>query len=529
MPRLATFGYVFLALFLSISCQFHNSELNDDDISKARPADRSILPDTLRSQFSNASDSEVYDSLFGKILKFADSDNELALFYCLQLKGFAEKLGDTVKIVESHRIAGQIYRRLNRMDQALKELNDALAIAKRNNFEKDLAVIYNALGITYTYRSKYDDALKNHLAALDLKRKIGDKHQLSVSLHNIGFVYFYLEDYNTALAYYRESLDLKKEIDSSFDRDMLYINISSCYRKLGRLDRALETTDSAFFICNSNCTKKIIMLGEVSYGSIYFLQKEFHTAKKHLSRSYSLAIKLDDKSLQVENLHLLAQLEQIQGNSKQAEELFFRGLKLAISAQYGVMVMNNYFQLTKLYQSKNDYENASSCQTKYIEIRDSIYSNQVRNKVAALQLEAKVKNDQLIIAHKEEIINKAQTEKFLTFTILILLIVVMIALLKILRNKHKIQTLLDLKVTERTKELEKNRIALEQSIKFQTTILQKTLRDIKAPLARIRGVSEIALNEITNQDERIYFEKIETAITDLTTIVEKNSTTREKV
>jgi|GEM_PF-5138344 len=525
MARHVMPGYIlqFSFVVLLVTCQVPDSEsVRQSSSTSLHKLDRSVLPDSLRERYKDITDLQVYDSLYREIIRNGDKDNKLALFYCEQLKKVTRQLGDSLKIVGSHRLAGQLHRRIGDVDGALSELNAAVRIAQRNDFQKELSTIYNALGVTYTYRSDYDDALQFHLLALELRKKAGDKEQISITLHNIGFIHFYLEDYETALTYYEECLKLKREVGYTFDLDILHINISSCYRKLGMLERAMTTADSGFLACSPKCSERMRMVGELSYGSIFFEKKQFDSAAYYLQSSYDIALKTGDKIIQGENLILLGQIKVTEKNYIEAENIFLEGLKQTISAKYGSLTMMFYSQLMTLSNIRKNYPRATHFQTEYIAIRDSIYGNQVRNKLAALQVETKARNDQLIIAHKEELIQSEKTQKILVATILVLLLIIMAALLIILRNKQRLQRLLDQKVTERTRELEENRFALEQSVHWQTSIMSKTIQDIKAPLATIRGVSEIALNEIKNGDARVYFEKMELAVRELASLVERS-------
>ena len=95
-----------------------------------------------------------------------DNNIEESLLVSKQALALAFKLGDSLRIVQFKRANGFIYRKLDSLTLSIKELNEGLAIANRNNFDDDQIKILNTLAIAYSLNGNHDKALECHFKAI---------------------------------------------------------------------------------------------------------------------------------------------------------------------------------------------------------------------------------------------------------------------------------------------------------------------------------------------------------------------------
>jgi len=151
-----------------------------------------------------------------------------ALEYYLKAFSLSEELG---KKEESGGIAvniGSIYFAMQDDTKALVYFGKSLKAY--GNSEGSLEV-YNALGKLYRREAKYDLALKNHNQALAIAQKANDKTGIIKSFGGLGDVYKEKGDYKTAITYYKEAEIPGVEIQALHELKDLYKDMAKAYEK----------------------------------------------------------------------------------------------------------------------------------------------------------------------------------------------------------------------------------------------------------------------------------------------------------
>ena len=121
--------------------------------------------------------------------------------------------------------------------------------------------VYNALGKLYKKEAKYDLALKNHNQALAIAQKINNKTSIAQSFMGLGNVYKEMEDYKTAISYYKKAEAPAVEIQALHELKDLYKDMSKAYEKSADNSNALKYqtlyTDVKDTLYNIDTDKKL--------------------------------------------------------------------------------------------------------------------------------------------------------------------------------------------------------------------------------------------------------------------------------
>ena len=211
---------------------------------------QSLKIDSLRQELSQAEESNSYDILWGLAYELYDIDNENALVYALRANKIAILRADSIEIVKSGRIKGQLLRRANDLSAAVTEFQLILPISKRYLMYEETVKILNALAICHSFQAEYDKALSYHFQSLIMAERSGNQKAVSNSLSNIGVLHFQMKNDSLALQYYLKSKKIKSEIKYKTDIDRLFINIGLSYANLHQFDSANHYLESALAIRN---------------------------------------------------------------------------------------------------------------------------------------------------------------------------------------------------------------------------------------------------------------------------------------
>lgn len=476
--------------------------------------------DSLENLIKLKSGAEKFDLIVALMRAQLNKNPKTSLELSKQAEKIALSLRDSLRIVKAKYASGFIYGRLDSVRQAIQVLEYALPIAKRNNYNEELSKILNTIAISYSFSGNPDRALAFHFQSIDLNERLGNKEDIAITYNNIGLVYFKLRDYDNALNFYQKSLDVKNEISNGYDLDRLLVNMALCYNQLKRYKEAEDFIKRGLQICKNQCDSVFQMDAELGLGVASSQQGRKEEAIRHFESSLLIARRLNDQRYQAENLWNLAFVSESQQHPTAALTLLKEAEKIATTTSYSLSLINIYRLYSKIYRTQNDFQNASIYQSKYIELKDSIYSSDLIKNLARVQSNfaereniKTIKEKDLILELRQQLINRQRTQFVfgvaITLLSLGLVLVLMItnrkqkqasALIAIARNKIADQNrqleeqnlALDQKVRERTIELsESNRQLIDVNTELDN-FLYKSSHDLRGPLATLQGLINLA-------------------------------------
>lgn len=491
----------------------------------AQPADQKL--DSLHKLLEATSGKEHYDLLIEVSITLAEQNRtEDAIERATAALNLATNLRDSLLITEAGRLRGQLLRRSDKLNESIVQLLYVLPIAQRNGFRDEQKFILNALAAAYTLKANYDLALVYNFQSLTLREEEGNKREMSTTLNNIGLVYYKLGDYDQARMYYDRSLQAKHEVADTRGLDRLFINIALCHYQLGEYENAESYVKKGFDVCKEQCSTQIVVEGEFVLGCASFGSSDLKQAIIHFTRSYKLSKENTDIRWQAENALLLGRIELRRNNRDEALKYFQEVEALSSGAGYNQILITAYKELGMLYSQVNNFQSASEYQSKYIQLKDSVYGDELIKNLARAQTDYEQRENIKTIAEQDEIlrlnqivIDRQRQVYFFVALVAVLSIMITFVFLRYSRalTKAKIQLsqanqTLERRVEDRTKALQNVNNELDNFI-------YKTSHDIRGPLASLKGIANVALLELTDTKAQDYLHKLDASADKLNSIL----------
>jgi len=497
--------------------------------------------DSLEQLLLNAKDTTRYSVLIQ--LHFINRpDFQKALDYAKLAYDQAEALGDSVKIVESGRMMAYSLDDLGRNDEVIEMLNNVLAIAKRNMIrypalKPQIKFILNNAGIAYMYKGNYDSALSYHFKSLVLREEEGDRRATGNSHNNVGLVYFKLRNYQRSLDHYLQALSIKEELKDNADIERILTNIGLCYNQLKMPDDAIQSVKQALNSCGDNCSQSVLKEANFVFGIGYLDNNDLENATKHLNISLEFAKEQKDTRYWIENLIGLSKIENRRRNYSVSLIHLNEANALAQGSGFVELLLDIYKESFKNYRLTDDFKNEALFQTRYIELKDSIYSENLLKNLATIQTNYEerenIKTIKLInenIKLKDEQI-KRQQEQYL-FIVLVTVLIGSLAGVLVWANrrqqKHntalseakriiekqnteliRSNEVLDQRVREKTIDLvDSNTMLLDVNEELDNYIY-RTAHDIRGPLVTLKGICNVAQMDVKDVLALDYFKRLD--------------------
>jgi tetratricopeptide (TPR) repeat protein len=192
---------------------------------------------------------------------------------------------------------GVAYRLLNRLDDALRNYRESLAIKQRIGDKRGMGVSLDEIGMVEQMSGRHDSARRHFQEALKIQREIADKNGTALSLLNLGNLAYDSGRYDDALSSTRESLQLYQDLGNEQSQSQCLDNIGSSYFAKGDYDNALTYYERALQLREKTNVPKEIAGTLQNLGETTANLGQYDKAVAYYVRALDLARKAGDARL----------------------------------------------------------------------------------------------------------------------------------------------------------------------------------------------------------------------------------------
>lgn len=477
-------------------------------------AQRQRFVDSLHNALAGQTGAQRFSALYDLAFEYVHKDNEKALKYIEDAGKAALLSGNKLWIVKSTRVRGAILYAMGNPQDAISVLSELSQGSDLRNFDSEYFQVMNTMGVSYLFTSRFDKALEMLFKAYLKAKETGDRTSMSMALANIGLVYYKLKNYDRAAHYLKRSIDASTDFEVSIN-----LNASLCYAYLNDLDKARGALNRVVNECERDCSD--VYEKHIKFAEAHILLREGRVLQAELGflESLRLATQQEDVRLQLDNLYMLAKTSGQRNQLLKAEMFLEQAEKIIESGTpFNMEKVKVYEQLSSLHLSANNFKKAAFYQSAYIRLKDSIYNEslmtslmEVESRHLQLENEAKIAEQQSVIALNQEVINRQNQLNVMSLILAGLTAVIIVILVRNYRKKQMLNILLEQRVKERTSELESNRHKLLERSRHQDLLLRRTFSGACGRLATVKGLCLTAREEVSDPVARAYVDKIDFA------------------
>lgn len=208
---------------------------------------------------------------------------------------------------------GISYRMMNKLDDAMRNYQEAMAINQRLGLKRAWASNLVEMAVVQNTQGKVDTALSDYNQALQLQREIGMKKEVGDTLIDMGVVYESKGDYDKALQNYKESLQIQRETGDENYQALCLNNIGGVYLGKGDSDNALTYLQQALQL-----REKLNVPGSIAetlsaLGQVYISTGQYDQALSTAMRALDLWRKAGNVRGAADESHDIGLVLQFQG------------------------------------------------------------------------------------------------------------------------------------------------------------------------------------------------------------------------
>jgi two-component system, NarL family, sensor kinase len=163
-------------------------------------------------------------SLYSNINALLDRQKEYgkALEYATKAVVLAQKLADTLLLVDALINQSVSYNHLDKQDTAYTILAHALPFAKKNNDLYQLVTISNNMGDYFLGKKNFEAALLHCLEMYKYAKQMGNKYFITSANIMLAKVYYELKQHDKALTYIKQAENLASEVGERAELKNIY-------------------------------------------------------------------------------------------------------------------------------------------------------------------------------------------------------------------------------------------------------------------------------------------------------------------
>lgn len=281
---------------------------------------------------------------------------------------------------------GQANSRMGNVPVAIECFNQAIDLITQLNSEQEHGELLINVGNAYIDGGVYDQALRVSLDAYKLYERTGNKRGMARALIISGNSYRKTKNVDKAITDYEKALEFAREVkDANLEASCLN-NLSIIEGNRGDHEKALFYLEQARRIHERNNNQYPLAKVLNNIGSEYFEMDSLNLASEYFLMSLEIRKKVGDKRGQASTLANLGSVSMSQNNVDKAIEYYQRSLDLAKEIGALEVQMEVYLTLYEAYNEKEDPEKALNYYIAYTKIKDSIFTSDMSESVAEMQV-----------------------------------------------------------------------------------------------------------------------------------------------
>ena len=267
-------------------------------------------PDSLAARYNN-----------DVCWKLRNSNPETAIQFGNKAIDWAKKTGDMEQLVKGYSYIGVCHRNLGNYSDALEYYELGVENARKYDVKDQEAYGYVNLGNLYIYQENYDEAEKQLYKAKALGEQLNDSAIIAYAYLNLGRTRLGKKDYDKSEENFFKALDIRtqcKRLNSQCNVVRKYL--ADCHAEAGLTDLARkeyqECLDDLDIIGDYDLLSDI----SIKMAKIYYDEHKFDLAMQHASSSLDYAKRMGSKYATMNAYNMIADILYLQKRYKDAAE-----------------------------------------------------------------------------------------------------------------------------------------------------------------------------------------------------------------
>ncbi|PKI13088.1 hybrid sensor histidine kinase/response regulator [Colwellia sp. 12G3] len=479
--------------------QIQLNEINQKEDKKQVLAELSIL---IKSNRFNGTDQAEILLQQGKVLSTLYQYNR-GVEALLQARDIANEAKEYRLTAQTNKMLGVLFYYQGELQKALNayqlsfDYYDVHKAEDINDFAIERANLLNNIALVYTSLGQSDLALINYQLAEPLYARYGDETDKIDVRYNIAALHISLRRFDSAIGMLRVVIEKRQQLKDNHGVASAKADLGIAYKHSGQFKLAKANLLAALEYFQQHGLKHDIaaQLHNMSelYNDMFNVEQAIFYGKKALIISKEVG----HQKAYAGSLQSLAKAFFYSGDLIEAEQYIERSIAVGKKIDYQILLTENLAISALISASNQQFIKALREQQQYEKSYSRTSNNTLNAKLAEFESEQlKQKIVDLEQRRKLQILQSAKTEQqrnVIILTLVLILVVVFFIYRRYL--EQRLTQELELRVKQRTRELENLTKELEKADKVKSQFLANMSHEIRTPLTAIVGHAEAIIHD----------------------------------
>jgi signal transduction histidine kinase len=387
---------------------------------------------------------------------------------------------------------------------AMKYDNQNLQLVIEQKDSLSIAQTLGYLGNDYKDLGKYDEAYYYFTQSYNIARSIPDSLKMTIAIHNIGTVLSDLGQYDLALDHFKVSTQISTAIN---DLDGIAYDLDAVGDVYCRKKDYKKSEEYLLKALNNIRELKLTVIEPRALTHLAHLYYVIRDLPKSLAYYDSATMVYDQTSNEFGDAEVNLGISQVlieQGKFDEAQILIEKSLKTAESLGAERMEIDCYEKLSKLAERKGDYKSALAYHKNFKAMEDSLFSQEMVEKVFQDQLRFQTETKDFQIANLSKVTsaqdNELRRQEFLSNILAVVVALTAILLFSVYRSGQRRKRINKLLI-EHQEEIKKRSIELEQLNQVKDKFFSIISHDLRSPMNALSGILDLLSEKQITQEE----------------------------
>ena len=340
-----------------------------------------------------------------------------------------------------------VYYMKGKYPETLDYWNPSLQIFENLKDDVGISNMLSNIGAIYLNQGADAKALEYMLRSLQLAEKIGDTLRMITALSNVAAIYYNKKD-PVALNYLLKTIPLVENSGNKKEFVGITGNIGEIYSDKNDHQKAREYFQKSIKAAGNSISASFSVNG---IGKVYLKEGKLPEALQFHNQALDIARKFDDQLEVVRSLRGIADVYIKQNNTALAIDYYNKAKAIAEEIDdLKIELQDLYQNMAIAYSKRKDFSNAFLYQSKYADIRDTLYDIESKKKLNQFQFDYELSKKEGELSRKQVELNlkeaRIKSEKQARIGVTIGLGLLLIIAFIIYRNslqKSRINKILD--------------------------------------------------------------------------------------
>ncbi|PKG85325.1 hybrid sensor histidine kinase/response regulator [Colwellia sp. 75C3] len=420
-----------------------------------------------------------------------------------QAKDTAELANAHLLTAQANKVLGILYYYQGELKLALKAYQDSLVYYKSNqaddinHFSIERANLLNNIALVYTSLGQPDLALINYQLVEPLYARYGDEADKIDVRYNIAALHISLRRFDIAIVMLKVIIEKRQQLNDDYGVASARADLGIAYKHSGQFKLAKENILAALQYFQEHDYKHDIASQLHNMSEIHNDMFDVEQAMFYGQKALIISEEVGHQKAYAGSLQSLAKAFFYSGDLTQAEQYIERSIAVGKKIDYQTLLTENFAISALISASNRQFIKALTEQQQYEKSYQLTSNNTLNDKLA--EFESEQLSQKIVDLEQRrtlQILHSAKIKQQQTLIIISVILILVIAFFIYRRYlEQRLTQELELRVKQRTRELENLTKELEKADKVKSQFLANMSHEIRTPLTAIVGHAEAIIHD----------------------------------